>query len=100
MRNDLSKIDIFDLLICWSILKFFYDKLVSWFDRSNISTNKEKSWEKKFIKEKSVKIRNIIKIMRIDNAFSTNILMFCDSENKSKNSILLFFVKLKILEVD
>ncbi len=33
--------------------------------------------------------------MQTNNVFSTNILMFCDSKNKSKSSILLFFVKLE-----
>jgi len=33
--------------------------------------------------------------MRIDNVFSINMLMFCDSENESKSSILLLFVKLE-----
>ncbi len=33
--------------------------------------------------------------MQTSNIFSINILMFCDSKNKSKSSILLFFVKSK-----
>jgi len=31
--------------------------------------------------------------MQTNNAFSTNILMFCDNIHESKSSILLFFVK-------
>jgi len=33
--------------------------------------------------------------MRIDNVFSTNILMFCDKENENKSLKLSHFEKLK-----
>ncbi len=95
MRNVLSRINILNLLICRLILKSSRDKLIFRFDRNNINIDEEKFREKKIIEEKSVKDSNIVKIIQIDNAFSTNILMFCDSENKSKSSILLLFVRLK-----
>jgi len=47
-----------------------------------------------------LEIANVIKIMRTSNVFLTNILIFCDSKNESRSSILLLFVKLKILKVD
>jgi len=77
------------------ISKSFRDKLISRFDRSNISINKKKSRKEKIIKKKSVRDNNVVKIMQINNVFSINMLMFCDSENKSKNLILSFFVKLE-----
>jgi len=95
MRNVLSKINIFNLLVCRLILKFSRDRLISQFDCNNINTNEEKSREKKITKKKSVKNNTTIKIMQINNIFSTNILMFCDSDSESKSSILLFFVKSK-----
>ncbi len=33
--------------------------------------------------------------MQIDNTFLTNILMFCDKENKNKSLELLYFENLK-----
>jgi len=33
--------------------------------------------------------------MQIDNIFSTNILIFCNRENKNKSLELLYFEKLK-----
>jgi len=71
------------------------NKLISRFDRNNININKKKSREKKITKKKNIRDNNIVKIIQIDNAFSTNMLMFCDSENKSKNLILLLFVRLE-----
>jgi len=95
MRNVLSKINILNLLVCQSTSKSFCDKLISRFDRSNISTSKEKSRKEKIIKRKNVRDNSVVKIMRINNTFSTNILMFCDSKNESKSSILSLFVKSK-----
>ncbi len=60
-----------------------------------MSTNEEKSREKKIIEKKSVKDSSVVKIMRIDNIFSTNILIFCDNKNESRSSILSLFVKSK-----
>jgi len=77
------------------ILKFSRDKLVSQFDHNEISINEEKFREKTSAKKKSVRSANIIKIIRTNNAFSTNMLMFYDNEYENKSLILLFFVKLK-----
>jgi len=95
MRNVLSKTNILNLLVCRSILKSSRDALILKFDCNNINIDKEKSRKEKIIERKNVRDNNIVKIMRINNAFSTNILMFCDSENKSRSLILLSFVKSK-----
>jgi hypothetical protein len=95
MRNFLSKISIFSLLICQLILKSSRDKLVSQFNYNEISINEEKSQEETSVKKKSIKNASIIKIMRTKNAFSTNMLMFCDSKYESKSSISSLFVRLK-----
>ncbi len=95
MRNVLSKTNILNLLVRQLILKFSRDKLVSQFDRNEISINEEKFREKTSAKKKSVRNADIIKIMRTNNAFSTNMLMFCDNEYENKSSISSFFVKLK-----
>jgi len=52
--------------------------------QDEIDNSKGKSIEDKSVKEKSIYNINVDKIMRIDNAFSTNILMFCDRESKMK----------------
>jgi len=95
MRNVLPKTNILNLLVCQSILKSSCDKLILKSSRNDISTSEEKFRKEKIIERKSVRDNNIVKVMRINNAFSTNILMFCDSENKSKSSILSLFVKLE-----
>jgi len=76
------------------ILKSSCDKLISRFDYNEISTNEEKS-RKKNMKKKSIRDNNIVKIMRTNNIFSINILIFCDSENESKSLISSLFVKLE-----
>ena len=43
MRKVLSKTNIFNLLICRSILKFLCNKLISWFSYKKININKENS---------------------------------------------------------
>jgi len=95
MQNVLSKTNIFNLLICQLISKFSRDKLISQSSCKSISIDKKKFRKEKITRKKSVRDNNIIKIMRIDNVFSTNMLIFCDSENESKSSILLLFVKSK-----
>jgi len=94
MRYVLSRINIFNLLICQSISNFFLNRLISLFNSNDINTNK-KSLEKRFIERKSIRNSDIIKIIQIDNIFSTNILIFCDSKNENENSILSLFVKSK-----
>jgi hypothetical protein len=95
MRNILLKIDIFNLLNCRNITKSVRDKLIFQFDYNKININKKKSRKEKSAKKKSIKDIILVKIMRTSNVFSTNILIFCDSENESKSSILLFFIKSK-----
>jgi len=46
-------------------------------------------------KEKSIYNIDVSKIMQIDIAFLTNILIFCDKENKNKSLKLLYFKKSK-----
>jgi len=95
MRNVLSRINILNLLVCRSISKSSRNRLISWFDRNDINISEEKSRREKIIKRKSIRDNNVVKIIQINNAFSINMLMFCDSENKSKSSILSLFVKSK-----
>ncbi len=47
------------------------------------------------VKKKNIRDININIIIQTNNIFLNNILMFCDNKNKSKSSILLFFIKLK-----
>jgi len=86
----LSRTNIFNLLIYQLISIFFCNKLISQSEHNKINRNK-KSFKKKSTKK--IQNTNIIKIIQTDNIFSTNILIFCDNIYKSKNSILLFFVK-------
>jgi len=71
------------------------NKLIFRFNRNRISTSEEKFQEKTNTREKSVRDTSVIKIMRINNVCSTNLLMFCDSENENKNLISSLFVRLK-----
>jgi len=87
----LFRINILNLLVSRLILKFSCNKLVSQSKHNNISINK-KSF-KKNIKEKSIWSINKIKIIQTNNIFLTNILMFCNNIYKSRNSILLLFIK-------
>ncbi len=54
MRNVLSRINIFNLLICRSISKSSRDKLISQFEHNKISKDKEKFQKEKSIKKKSI----------------------------------------------
>jgi len=69
--------------------------LILQFNRDEININEEKSREETSIERKNVRNANVIKIMRTNNAFSTNMLMFCDSKHENKSSISSFFVKSK-----
>ncbi len=51
MRNILLRIEILDLLDCWSITKFSCNKLIFQSNYNKISINKEKSREEKSAKK-------------------------------------------------
>ena len=95
MRNILLKTNILNLLNCRNITKSSSNKLIFRSNYNKINIDKEKSQKEKSTKRKSIRNTNIVKIIQIDNIFSTNIQIFCDSKNKSKSSILLLFVKLE-----
>jgi len=95
MRNVLFKTNIFNLLVCQLSSKSFCNKLISRFDRNKISTSEKKSREETNIKKKNIRNISVIKIMRTNNVYSINLLMFCNSENENESLILSFFVKLK-----
>jgi len=63
--------------------------------RSELDSDEDKSDEGKSVEEKSVRSVGVNKIMRIDNAFSTNMLMFCDRESENESLELLHFKKSK-----
>ena len=86
----------FNLLIWKLTLKFSCNRIISRNKsrQDKINNNKNKRFEDKNIKEKSVCNTNIDKIIQIDNIFLTNILMFCDKENKDKSLELLYFKRL------
>ncbi len=58
--------------------------------RDKIESDKDKS-----VREKSVRNANVDKVMRINNAFPTNILMFCDKESENKSLELSHFERSK-----
>jgi len=90
-------IDKLNLLIRKFASKLSCNKIISCNQskQNKINNNKDKSIENKIIKEKTISNAKVNKIMRINNIFSTNILMFCDKENKNKNLKLLYFEKSK-----
>ncbi len=49
----------------------------------------------KNVKEKNVRSVDVDKVMRIDNVFSTNMLMFCDKESENKSLELSHFKRSK-----
>ncbi len=63
--------------------------------RDEIDSDKDKSVKGKSVEEKSVRSANVDKVMRIDNAFPTNILMFCDRESENGSLKLLHSKRLK-----
>ncbi len=70
-------------------------KIKSTISLDEINNNKDKSVEDKSIKEKSVCNTNVDKVMQIDNAFSINILMFCNKESENKSLKLSHLKRLK-----
>ena len=65
------------------------------FERGEIDSGEDKSVEGKSVEEKSVRSAGVGKVMRIDNAFSTNMLMFCDREGENGSLELLHFERSK-----
>ncbi len=97
MKYILFIIDKLNLLVRKFALKFSCNKTISCnqFKQNKINNNKNKSIENKNIKEKSICNTNVNKIIRIDNIFLTNILIFCNKENENKNLELSYFEKSK-----
>jgi len=77
--------------------KFSRDRMISrnQFKRSEINSDKDKSVKGKSVEEKSVRSANVDKIMRINNTFLTNMLMFCDKESENESLKFLHFKRLK-----
>jgi hypothetical protein len=65
------------------------------FGRGEIDSGKDKNVEGKSVEKKSVRSVGVDKVMRIDNAFSTNMLMFCDREGENGSLELLYFKRSK-----
>jgi len=65
------------------------------YKQDKINNNKDKSIKNKNVKKKNICNANVNKIMQINNTFSTNMLMFCDKENKNKSLKLSNFKRLK-----
>ncbi len=86
-----------NLLVRKFASKFSRNKIISrnQSKQEKINNNKDKSIEDKSIKKKSIYNIDINKIMQIDNAFSINILIFCNKENENKSLKLLHFEKSK-----
>ena len=86
-----------NLLIRKFASKLSRDKIISrdQFRRSEINNDEDKSVKGKSVKKKSVRSVGVDKVMRIDNAFSTNMLMFCDREGENGSLELLHFKRSK-----
>jgi len=90
-------IDKFNLLIRKFASKFFRNEIISrnQFKQNEINSDEDKNVEDKSVKEKNIYSVNINKIMRTNNAFLTNILVFCDKESENKSLKLSHFEKSK-----
>ncbi len=97
IQNVLFITNKLNLLIWKFTLKFSRNKIISCtqFKQNKINNNRDKTVEDKSIKEKSVYNVDVDKIMRTNNVFSINMLMFCDKENENKSLKLSHFKKLK-----
>jgi len=91
MQYVLFIINKLNLLIRKFASKLSRNKMISrgQFRRGEISNDEDKSVEDKSVEEKSVRSVDIDKIMRIDNAFPTKMLMFCDRESENESLELL-----------
>jgi hypothetical protein len=97
MQYILFIINKLNLLIRKFTSKFSRNKIISCnqFKQNKINNNKNKSIEDKNIKEKSICNTNINKIIQINNAFSINILIFCNRKSKNRSLKLSHFERLK-----
>ncbi len=97
MQYVLFIIDKLNLLVRKFASKPSRDGIISrnQFEQDEINNDEGKSVEDKSVEGKNVRSASVNKIMRIDNAFSTNILMFCDRESENESLELLHFKRSK-----
>ena len=97
MQYVLSIIDKLNLLVRKFASKLSRNEIIfrDQFKRSEINSDKDKSVENKNVKGKNVRSVNVNKIMRINNAFLIDMLIFCDKESENKSLKLLHFKRSK-----
>ena len=97
MQYVLFMIDKLNLLVRKFASKPSRDKMISRDQsrRGEIDNDEDKSVEDKSVEKKSICSVDVNKIMRIDNAFPTNMLMFCDREGENESLKLLHFKRSK-----